>query len=347
MEKYIVGGAVRDHYMGMVPKDVDYVVVGSTAEEMVAAGFKPVGADFPVFLDESGTEYALARTERKTGNGYNGFVTDHSPFVTLEEDLMRRDLTINAMAQNIGDLSLVDPYNGLDDLNNKVLRHVSPAFAEDPVRVLRLARFWARFGPDWVVAPETLEFCKEMVHSQELHFLTRERVLKEMEKALGEPHPRLFFILLDLCDALPVVFPELPHVPVLISGSVGGRVSSKMRYALLTEVLTDVSGFEQRLGVSVEWQRYGRMFRKLRSGPSYINKIDLLYYMDAYRQSALWEEMTEELKLFEYGADVIRAYEITRHVNFESLDESEKATLKGPDIAEAIRNKRKMVYEQG
>lgn len=213
---YLVGGAVRDLLMGMEPKDCDFVVVGSTHEEMIAAGFEKVGADFPVFLNPiTGEEYALARREKKTGNGYLGFISEFGVDVTLDEDLSRRDLTVNSMAikEGIGPTdilnSLVDPFNGYRDLTDKVLRHTSNAFNEDPVRVLRLARFRARFGPDWTIAPETKELVYSMAKKGVLNELTAERVWKELSRALMESYPRLFFDTLMECDALHVLFPEV------------------------------------------------------------------------------------------------------------------------------------------
>ena len=208
---YLVGGAVRDMMMGKTPKDLDYVVVGSTAQEMLTAGFEQVGADFPVFLHpETGEEYALARREKKTGAGYLGFTSEFGTDVTLEEDLSRRDLTVNSMAyEPSGYGGYVDPFNGEDDLNNQVLRHTSDAFAEDPVRVLRLARFRARLGADWTVAPETVALVSQMAKKGVLSELNAERVWKEMSRALMEPNPRLFFDTLLETDALHVVFPEV------------------------------------------------------------------------------------------------------------------------------------------
>jgi tRNA nucleotidyltransferase (CCA-adding enzyme) len=209
MQTFIVGGAVRDILMGRKPADYDYVVVGSTPEEMLALGYTKVGSDFPVFLHpETKAEYALARTERKSGTGYKGFVVHASPDVTLEEDLGRRDLTINAMAVDDTD-HIVDPYNGQDDVRNKVLRHVrAEAFVEDPVRVLRLARFAARYT-DFTVAPETLALCQKMVAAGELNHLVAERVWQEVEKGLMEPQPSRMFEVLRACGALAVLLPEL------------------------------------------------------------------------------------------------------------------------------------------
>ncbi|MFA7408581.1 MAG: multifunctional CCA addition/repair protein [Anaerolineaceae bacterium] len=210
MKTYLVGGAVRDYLLGHEIKDRDYVVVGSTPEDMVSRGFRQVGADFPVFLHpETGEEYALARRERKTGSGYLGFETDFSPEVTLEEDLARRDLTINAMAIAEDGSHLVDPHGGQDDLRNKVFRHTSDAFAEDPVRVLRLARFRARYGPEWTVDHKTVALISSMAKKGVLGELVPERIWKELSRALLETTPRLFFDTLLETDALHVIFPEI------------------------------------------------------------------------------------------------------------------------------------------
>jgi tRNA nucleotidyltransferase (CCA-adding enzyme) len=209
MQKFLVGGAVRDMLMGLQPKDKDYVVVGSSVEEMLAAGFSRVGADFPVFLHpETGDEYALSRREKKTGTGYLGFTSEFGTDVTLEEDLGRRDISINSMAMSESG-EVVDPFNGRSDLQNKVLRHTSNAFEEDPVRVLRLARFRARLGAEWTVAPETVALVASMAKKGVLSELTAERVWKELSRALMEPHARLFFDTLLECDALHVLFPEV------------------------------------------------------------------------------------------------------------------------------------------
>ncbi|WP_069384610.1 polynucleotide adenylyltransferase [Halomonas caseinilytica] len=210
LEVYRVGGAVRDARLGWPVTDVDWVVVGATPEAMRQRGFKPVGRDFPVFLHpESHEEFALARTERKSGHGYTGFEIHASPSVTLEEDLARRDLTINAMAETPSG-ELVDPFGGRDDLEARVLRHVSPAFIEDPLRVLRVARFLARYaGLGFVIADETLALMHRLVASGEIAHLVAERVWAETEKALGEPWPDVYFQTLDDCGALAVLMPEL------------------------------------------------------------------------------------------------------------------------------------------
>ncbi len=204
---YCVGGAVRDQLLGLAVQDHDWVVVGSTPEQMVAQGFQPVGKDFPVFL-HPGTheEYALARTERKTAPGYQGFVVHAAPDVTLEQDLLRRDFTINAIAQD-AEGNLIDPHNGVADLRAGILRHVSAAFSEDPVRILRGARFAARFG--FTIAPETLTLMRDMVHNGEVDALVAERVWQELARGLMESKPSLFFETLRSCGALARVIPEV------------------------------------------------------------------------------------------------------------------------------------------
>ncbi len=210
MDVYLVGGAVRDKRLGQPVSERDWVVVGATPEEMLKQGYTPVGKDFPVFLHpETRDEYALARTERKTGPGYTGFDTCADTDITLEQDLLRRDLTINAMAETPeGDL--IDPYGGLDDLENGVLRHVSPAFSEDPVRILRVARFAARFAHwGFHVAHETNALMRHMVGAGEVDHLVPERVWAELVKALAEKTPARFFDVLYGCGALTKLFPEV------------------------------------------------------------------------------------------------------------------------------------------
>jgi len=210
MRRYLVGGAVRDRLLGRAVVDHDHVVVGATPEEMLAQGFKPVGKDFPVFLHpDTGEEYALARTERKTGHGYHGFAFHADPGVTLEDDLARRDLTINAIAQD-EDGTLVDPFHGQRDIGQRVLRHVSPAFVEDPVRLLRVARFAARFAPlGFHVAEETMALMRAMVANGEVDHLVPERVWAETRRALAEPQPSTFVRVLREAGALAVLFPEV------------------------------------------------------------------------------------------------------------------------------------------
>ncbi|WP_337878170.1 multifunctional CCA addition/repair protein [Caldimonas sp.] len=211
MKVYMVGGAVRDRLLGLPVSDRDWVVVGATPEAMIASGFTPVGRDFPVFLHpQTHEEYALARTERKTGHGYHGFVFHAAPDVTLEQDLQRRDLTINAIAED-EDGHLIDPFGGVRDLQDQVLRHVSPAFAEDPVRILRVARFAARFT-EFSVAAETLMLMRQMVEHGEVDHLVPERVWQELSRGLMEKKPSRMFEVLRECGALARLLPEVDRL---------------------------------------------------------------------------------------------------------------------------------------
>ncbi|MBT9539055.1 multifunctional CCA addition/repair protein [Thiobacillus sp.] len=255
MKTYIVGGAVRDRLLGLPVVDRDYVVVGATPEQMVALGYQPVGKDFPVFLHpESHAEYALARTERKSGKGYKGFTVHAAPDVTLEQDLSRRDLTINAMAEDANG-KLVDPYGGQRDLAAKVFRHVSAAFAEDPVRILRLARFAARFT-DFRVAQETQALMQQMVAAGEIDALVPERVWQEIARGLMEAQPSRMFQALRDCGALARLFPEIDclfgvpqppahhpeidtgiHVMLVVDWAAAQGYSLPVRFAALTHDL--------------------------------------------------------------------------------------------------------------
>ena len=210
MKVYLVGGAVRDQLLGLSIKERDWVVVGSDPQTLIKLGYRQVGRGFPVFLHpDTQEEYALARTEKKLGSGYYGFSCDTNPCVTLEEDLVRRDLTINAMAMDSAG-TLIDPYGGQEDLRRKILRHVSAAFVEDPVRVLRVARFMARFQPlGFQLAAETRILIQDMVRSGELKHLVAERVWQELNRALHEPSPERFFIALKNCQVLQKLFPEI------------------------------------------------------------------------------------------------------------------------------------------
>lgn len=213
MKIYLVGGAVRDTLLDLPVTERDWVVVGATPQEMLDLGYKPVGKDFPVFLHpETGEEYALARTERKSGHGYRGFTFHTETTVTLEDDLVRRDLTINAMAMD-GEGNLIDPFGGRDDLDQGLLRHVSPAFREDPVRILRVARFAARFaGFGFRVSHSTNALMRQMVENGEVDYLVPERVWKETSRALAEPSPQRFFEVLRSCGALDKLFPEIARL---------------------------------------------------------------------------------------------------------------------------------------
>ena len=269
METYLVGGAVRDALLGREPVERDWVVVGARPEDLEAAGYRRVGRDFPVFLHpQTREEYALARTERKSGHGYHGFEVHAGPDVTLEADLERRDLTINAMARDDAG-RLIDPLGGRADLEAGLLRHVSPAFTEDPLRVLRVARFAARFAPlGFRVADETRELMRRMVASGELDWLVPERVWQETERALAEPEPVRYFRELEACGALATVLPEL--APLFADGAdpVPARALERaaaeglapvQRFAVLCHGLDPDTGLEalaQRLPVPRRWRAH-------------------------------------------------------------------------------------------
>ncbi|MBA3662438.1 MAG: multifunctional CCA tRNA nucleotidyl transferase/2'3'-cyclic phosphodiesterase/2'nucleotidase/phosphatase [Gammaproteobacteria bacterium] len=237
MKIYLVGGAVRDKLLGFPIKERDFVVVGSTVAEMLRLGFRQVGKEFPVFLHpKTKEEYALARAERKVKPGYQGFEFDTDRTVTLEEDLIRRDLTINAMAYDEETNQLIDPFHGKADLEQRLLRHVSPAFAEDPVRILRIGRFLARYhGLGFHIYSETLLLMKTMVNAGEVNALVAERVWKELERALLEPYPTLFFSTLEQCGALSILFPGLTQtsrgMKALLASS--ATTSAAVRFAAL------------------------------------------------------------------------------------------------------------------
>ncbi|ALL63718.1 tRNA nucleotidyltransferase [Paraburkholderia caribensis MBA4] len=261
MNIYAVGGAIRDELLGMPVQDRDYVVVGATPEQMVAKGFRPVGKDFPVFLHpDTHEEYALARTERKTSAGYHGFQFFYAPDVTLEEDLARRDLTVNAMAREVtpdGELigPVIDPFDGQDDLKHRVFRHVSDAFLEDPVRILRVARFSARFR-DFAVAPDTLALMRKMVEAGEVDALVPERVWQELSRGLMEKKPSRMFEVLRECGALARILPEIDalygvpqradyhpevdtgvHVMMVVDHAAAQNYALAVRFAALTHDL--------------------------------------------------------------------------------------------------------------
>ncbi len=244
MQIYLVGGAVRDKLLNLPVKERDWVVVGARAETLLRMGYQPVGRDFPVFLHpQTKEEYALARLERKIAPGYSGFSFDAAPTVTLEEDLMRRDLTINAMAET-ADGQLIDPFGGAIDLENRLLRHVSAAFAEDPVRILRVGRFAARFAYlGFKVAPATQQLMRHMVEIGEVAALVAERVWKELERALAEAHPTEFFFVLAACGALPVLFPlkimQAESIAAL-QAAVSQSGEPLIRFAALLHLLNDV-----------------------------------------------------------------------------------------------------------
>lgn len=350
-----MGGAVRDALLGWPVYDNDWVVVGATPDDMRRRGFKPVGRDFPVFLHpDSAEEYALARTERKSGHGYSGFEVYASPDVTLEEDLLRRDLTVNAIAQGM-DGSLVDPFDGQGDIEKRVLRHISQAFSEDPLRVLRTARFLARYAPlGFSIAPETLALMSVVSDSGELEHLAAERVWVETEKALGEPSPEVYFTTLAECRALVVWFPELTD-KALFQGLAAfeytpqaGQVPlAHWRYALLVSALDEAAreALAKRLRLPNAVARLARhvalSLAMLQAPLEAATVLHWLERLDGWRkpvqvdaQLALIEEMDGE-----QVAALKAAWNSARAVRPQVLIEQ---GIQGAALGEALREQRRL-----
>ncbi len=345
MKTYVVGGAVRDELLGLPVQDRDYVVVGATPEEMVAKGFRPVGKDFPVFLHpRTQEEYALARTERKSGRGYKGFTVHASPEVTLEEDLRRRDLTINAMAKDPETGTLVDPFHGKRDLEQGVLRHVSEAFAEDPVRILRVARFAARFG--FKVHAETMQLMRRMVESGEAAFLVPERVWQEFAKGLMEKHPER---MLEVLAETGLQQSLLPGVDV---GRKHYDGSLAVRYALLAWPLgpDQVQRMNEALKVpnAVDdiasiTARYRSFFSKKR--PAAQELLDFLKGADAFRRPDRFGEVLQAARLAIPGFDAARAEAARRAASAIDAAAIAKSSA-GGDVGRAIDDARLQALEK-
>jgi tRNA nucleotidyltransferase (CCA-adding enzyme) len=312
VKAYVVGGAVRDELLGAPVADRDWVVVGATPEEMVAAGYRPVGADFPVFLHPQTHEaYALARTERKHGRGYKGFTVHAAPDVTLEQDLARRDLTINAMAHDDSG-RLIDPFSGARDLKEGVLRHVSDAFVEDPVRVLRLARFAARYG--FRVADETLALVRGMVAAGELEHLVAERVWQELATGLAEPHPERFFETLEACGALAPLFPELQVDRAALRRAASAKAPLDVRFALLAWPVAEdsIRALCDRLRVPTDPRELALTVSRCRdriraaANASAREILDLLKRADAFRRSERFGALLLTAQLADLNAPTTR-----------------------------------------
>jgi len=372
MKIYLVGGAVRDKLLNLPVTERDWVVVGATPEEMIKLGFIPVGKDFPVFLHpETKEEYALARTERKTGHGYKGFEFHASPDVTLEQDLQRRDLTINAMAED-EDGTIIDPCGGQDDLKIRMLRHISPAFAEDPVRILRVARFAARFYHlGFRVAHGTNALMRKMVREGEADYLVPERVWAELVKALSTNNPQRFFMALRGCGALAVLFPEIDReypqgeqahgnnsVPAALAAlQQASRVSDspQVRFAVLMQALGRDLDREQRIeqvNALCERLRAPKEFSQLATAAiRYENDISerrpevLLRLMEdngAFKQNSRWIPLLETFEAAgqltpEDRQQFIRIAQRAGAVNAAALADS---GLSGRELGEAIREAR-------
>ncbi|HEX7221263.1 MAG TPA: multifunctional CCA tRNA nucleotidyl transferase/2'3'-cyclic phosphodiesterase/2'nucleotidase/phosphatase [Burkholderiales bacterium] len=336
MKVYTVGGAVRDELLGRPVRERDYVVVGATPEEMVAKGFKPVGKDFPVFLHpKTHEEYALARTERKSGRGYKGFTVYASPEVTLEEDLRRRDLTINAMAK-AEDGTLVDPFGGRKDLSAKTLRHVSEAFAENPMRILRVARFAARFG--FAVHETTMALMQRMVEAGETDYLVPERVWQEFAKGLAEPHAEKMFEVLEASGLLRRNLPEIGRYPRRFAGSLAAR------YALLAWPLDEaqVESLSNRLRAPNEVRELAlaaARCRKRLHAKDAEGLLELFKAADAFRRPQRFAELLDAAQAADAGIDrprIERALEAAGAIDAASIARS----AQGPEIARRIDDAR-------
>jgi tRNA nucleotidyltransferase (CCA-adding enzyme) len=333
VKSYVVGGAVRDELLGLPVKDRDHVVVGATPQEMERLGYKPVGKDFPVFLHpQTHEEYALARTERKSGRGYKGFTVYAAPDVTLEDDLRRRDLTINAMAK-AEDGSLIDPFNGKRDLENRALRHVSDAFSEDPVRILRVARFAARFG--FAVAQATMDLMRKMVESGETDYLVPERVWQEFSKGLMEERPGRMFEVLEACGLRERLLPELETQPEVMSGSLA------VRFALLAWALAEdeVDTLCRRLKVPNEPRELALLVSRNRDRLQSANQagagdlLELLKRTDAFRRPERFAELLEVARLAAHGTDFAR---LEKARAAAAAVDAGAIAQRGGDIAKAV-----------
>lgn len=359
---FLVGGAVRDSLMGRTVKDHDFVVVHATSEQMVEAGFQQVGADFPVFLDSRGREFALARQERKVGSGYHGFEVDFNPSVTLKDDLYRRDLTINTLAQEVVDWdsngdpilsqTIIDYFGGMDDLHCQELRHVSDAFAEDPLRVLRVARFRARYN--FTIAEETVQLMVDIVNQGEMEKLTAERVWLEMEKAMGEPYIFDFFKTLDNVGVIDRLMPELKNV-IFLKNQIeelcfGEETDQATKVAsIVSSIFEDeqkVVGFWTRMKAPNHIIKNARVFwilsHSMRYGVTAKEAFEMLKKVDVLRQPDLVKEnMSLLVYLMEYSfvasyvSKMINAVRAITSVRFEHLT-TEEQSLKGPEIGKAM-----------
>lgn len=358
MKIYLVGGAVRDQLLGLPVGERDWVVVGATPEELAAEGYKPVGRDFPVFLHPAThEEYALARTERKTAPGYRGFVVHAAADVTLEQDLARRDLTINAIAWDAATKQYVDPYGGRRDLEMRILRHVSPAFIEDPLRILRVARFAARFAPlGFTIAPDTSVLMRKITESGELDALVPERVWQETVKALTTQAPHVYFSVLDQVGALAAVFPELHRTPAGIESlrAIATVQSDPLiRYAIVTHPLA-LDAMEQlcaRLRVPTEYRELATLVAAHRHAIASLLELTpdavvrLLESVDAFRRPGRFERLLTACEVIakslspssapEHRYNRIRALHNAAHA--AKVDGAALANLTGPEIAERVR----------
>lgn len=337
-EVYLVGGAVRDRLLGLPVFDRDWVVVGATPEELISLGFEQVGRDFPVFLHpKTKEEYALARTERKSGKGYCGFICDFSKEITLEQDLIRRDLTINAIAMDEQG-NIVDPYHGVDDINQRLLRHVSSAFREDPLRVLRVARFAARYHHlGFTIAQETMDLMKEMISIGEISYLTPERVWKETEKALASENPQIYFQVLEQCGALQVLFPELvltTNIIYALKKSVNLTHELTVRFGVLCGDLISKDSVEhlcKQIKAPTSFAKIAKIVQQYRKVVSHItvqsasqilellNGIDVWRHPHHLKQLIIASEAFNESATYPQAQYLEHAYNLAYSVNVQEI----------------------------
>ena len=360
MKIYAVGGSVRDELLGLDVVDRDYVVVGATPKQMIDAGYKAVGADFPVFLHpHTQEEYALARTERKTGPGYTGFAFHASADVTLVDDLQRRDLTINAMAKD-DDGTLIDPYGGAKDLADKLLRHVSDAFAEDPVRILRVARFAARFAPlGFRVADETMALMGIMVESGEVDHLVAERVWQELARGLMEATPSAMFAVLDECGALVRILPEVERAKTLsmppLDFAAKENLNLAIRFAVLIHSLGDanVRSLCERIRAPAECRDLAITVARWHADASHASELDaekllsLFDGTDALRRPERFREFLDACRCIHAAEPHKNRFLITALTQLQSMNQGAIAATVAPaHIARAIRAAKLAVLNQ-
>ena len=361
MQVYLVGGAVRDQLLKRPVKERDWVVVGATPQQMEQLGYRAVGRDFPVYLHpQTHEEYALARLERKVAPGYRGFTTQFSPDVTLEQDLERRDLTINAMAR-ADDGTLIDPFGGERDLEQRQLRHVSAAFVEDPVRVVRVARFAARYASlGFAIAPETMELMRRMVESGEIRALVPERLWRELERALQEPNPEAAFDCLQACGALAVLMPELPwdgDARGALQRAVALSAEATVRFATMLAASSSeaIASLCERLRVPIEYRELALLAARLTQPLLHAGQTDaaallaLLEGADALRRPERYAKLLLAARArsdspTEPPSELLS--EALATAAAITLSSDEFSSLSGPQIAAALRAKRIGALEQ-
>ncbi len=368
MEIYLVGGAVRNQLLGLPVVERDWVVVGATPDQMLALGYQPVGKAFPVFLHpETHEEYALARTERKEGRGYTGFTFNTDKTVTLVQDLSRRDLTINAIAQD-SDGQLIDPYGGIADLRARQLRHVSAAFVEDPVRLLRVARFAASFAAQgFTVVPETLSLLQTMVIHGEVNYLTPERVWQEFQKTLMTVAPSQFFNVLQACQALPIIFPEIQALPFLLAADQAGppwvRFASLMASIMADDAnvaanLVRITTLSERLRTPKHYRelalltaRYYQQILNM-TNPNASMIVTLLSGCDAFRRPERFQELlqasrniglVQTVDITPICQRLSQAVSMTQQIDTQILQQQ---NLQGPAFAEALQKMREQIIHK-